>query len=117
MWTNNAWVAALCIALGVLGLPVIWLLFQNMLNVAVIGAMMIRHDRGELFFGLILPHGLLELTAVFVAAGVGLRLFWAWVEPGAGPATQSLAHEGRRPAASPWAWWWCCWSAGSSRRS
>ena len=29
VWTNNAWVAALCIALGVLGLPVILLLFNN----------------------------------------------------------------------------------------
>ena len=45
-------------------------------------SIMIRHDRGDLFFGLILPHGLLELTAVFVAAGVGLRVFWSWVAPG-----------------------------------
>ena len=98
VWTNNAWVAALCIALGVLGLPVIWLLFQNIFNVAVIGALMIQHDRGALFFGLILPHGLLELTAVFVAAGVGLRLFWSWVEPGGRSRGQSLAQEGRTAA-------------------
>ena len=56
---------------------------------------MIRHDRGDLFFGLILPHGLLELTAVFVAAGVGLRLFWSWVAPGDRSRAQSLAAEGR----------------------
>jgi uncharacterized membrane protein SpoIIM required for sporulation len=99
VWTNNAWVAALCIALGVLGLPVVWLLFQNIANVAVIGALMISHGRGSLFFGLLLPHGLLELTAVFVAAGVGLRLFWSWVEPGARTRLQSLAHEGRSAAA------------------
>ena len=99
VWTNNAWVAALCIALGVLGLPVLWLLLQNVLNVAVIGALMISHDRGALFFGLILPHGMLELTAVFVAAGVGLRLFWSWVEPGRLTRGQSLAHEGRSAAA------------------
>ena len=35
VWTNNAWVAALCIALGVLGLPVILLLLNNILNVAI----------------------------------------------------------------------------------
>jgi uncharacterized membrane protein SpoIIM required for sporulation len=99
VWTNNAWVAALCIALGVFGIPVIWLLFQNIFNVAVIGALMIQHDRGSLFFGLILPHGLLELTAVFVAAGVGLRLFWSWVEPGGRTRLESLAHEGRSAAA------------------
>jgi uncharacterized membrane protein SpoIIM required for sporulation len=99
VWTNNAWVAALCIAFGVLGLPVVYLLFTNILNVAVIGALMIEHDRGPLFFGLILPHGLLELTAVFVAAGVGLRLFWSWVEPGPRTRLQAVAHEGRSAAA------------------
>lgn len=99
VWTNNAWVAALCVALGVLGVPVLFLLFQNIFNVAVIGALMISHGRGSLFFGLILPHGLLELTAVFVAAGVGLRLFWSWVDPGGTTRLQSLAHEGRSAAA------------------
>jgi uncharacterized membrane protein SpoIIM required for sporulation len=99
VWTNNAWVAGLCIAFGVLGVPVVYLLFSNVLNVAVIGALMIAHDRGSLFFGLILPHGLLELTAVFVAGGVGLRLFWSWVEPGSRSRSQSLAREGRSAAA------------------
>jgi len=95
VWTNNAWIAALCIALGILGVPVVYLLFRNVLNVAVIGAIMINHDRGDLFFGLILPHGLLELTAVFVAGGTGLRLFWAWIDPGPRTRVQALAEEGR----------------------
>jgi uncharacterized membrane protein SpoIIM required for sporulation len=95
VWVNNAWVAALCLALGVLGFPVVYLLFQNVANLAVIGSIMIRHDHGAHFWGLLLPHGMLELTAVFVAAGVGLRLFWSWVEPGQLTRTQSLAREGR----------------------
>ena len=96
VWTNNAWVAAICIAAGVLGLPVVYVLFQNVANLALIGSIMIRHHRAGLFFGLILPHGLLELTAVFVAGGVGLRLFWAWVAPGPLLSRpQSLATEGR----------------------
>jgi uncharacterized membrane protein SpoIIM required for sporulation len=95
VWTNNAWVAAICIAFGVLGVPVLYVLWQNLLNLALIGSIMLRHHRGSLFFGLILPHGLLELTAVFVAAGVGLRLFWSWVAPGDRSRGQSLASEGR----------------------
>jgi uncharacterized membrane protein SpoIIM required for sporulation len=95
VWTNNAWVAALCVSLGVLGVPVIYLLLTNLANLAVVASIMIRHDRGDLFFGLILPHGLLELTAVFVAGGVGLKLFWSWVEPGALSRSQSLARAGR----------------------
>ena len=95
VWTNNAWISAVCIALGVLGVPVVYLLWQNVANVGVIGGIMVSHGRADLFFGLILPHGMLELTAVFVAAGTGLRLFWAWVEPGARTRSQALAEEGR----------------------
>ena len=95
VWTNNAWVSALCITFGVLGFPVIYLLWQNITNVAIIGALMWRYDRAGLFFGLILPHGLLELTAVFVAAGVGLRIFWAWVVPGSMSRPSAVAAQAR----------------------
>lgn len=98
VWINNAWVAALCLALGILGLPVVLLLFYNISNLAVIGAIMTRHDHAWEFWGLLLPHGLLELTAVFVAGGVGLKIFWCWVEPGGRSRTQALAQEGRTAA-------------------
>ncbi|HET8665883.1 MAG TPA: stage II sporulation protein M [Nocardioides sp.] len=95
VWTNNVWVAALCLALGVLGVPVLYLLFSNIANLAIIGSIMTRHGHAAEFWGLILPHGMLELTAVFVAGGVGLRLFWSWVEPGDLTRAQSFAREGR----------------------
>lgn len=95
VWTNNAWVAAQCIAYGVLGLPTLFVLASNAVNVGLAGALMITHGRGPLFFGLILPHGLLELTAIFVAGGVGLRLFWSWVAPGRRTRMQAFAAEGR----------------------
>jgi len=95
VWINNSWVTALCIAFGILGFPVIYLMFNNIQNVAILATVMIRHDRGELFWGLILPHGLLELTCVFIAGGMGLRLFWSWIEPGQLTRTQSIAREGR----------------------
>ncbi|TWP33436.1 stage II sporulation protein M [Leekyejoonella antrihumi] len=95
VWTNNAWIAAVCIATGVLGLPVIYLLWMNTLNVGVMGGIMSAHGRSAEFFGLILPHGMLELTAVFVAAGVGLRLCWTWIEPGPRRRADALAEEVR----------------------
>ena len=80
--TNNAWVTALCLALGVFLVPVVWILWQNALNVGIAGGLMAANGRLDLFFGLILPHGMLELTCVFIAAGAGLRLGWSWIDPG-----------------------------------
>jgi uncharacterized membrane protein SpoIIM required for sporulation len=82
VWTNNALLAAVCLASGVLVVPVFLALADNLLNLGLGGGLMIAGGRTELFFGLILPHGLLELTAVFVAAGTGLRIGWSWIAPG-----------------------------------
>jgi uncharacterized membrane protein SpoIIM required for sporulation len=82
IWTNNAFLTGQCLAAGILILPVLYLLANNLLNLAAVGGTMIGNGHSAQFFGLILPHGLLELTAVFVAAGVGLRIGWAWIAPG-----------------------------------
>jgi len=96
VWTNNAWVAAESLIFGILlGLPTLLVLFQNAANIGVAGALMIVHGKGALFFGLILPHGMLELTAVFLAAATGLRLGWTVIDPGPRPRGQALAEEGR----------------------
>lgn len=95
VWTNNAWIAATCIAFGILGLPVLYILLLNSANLALTGSIMINHGAADVFFGLILPHGLLELTAVFVAGGVGFRLFWSWVRPGDLSRGAALAQAGR----------------------
>jgi uncharacterized membrane protein SpoIIM required for sporulation len=100
VWTNNAKVAALCVAGGISGVFPALVLFQNSAAVGAAGGVMWAHGAGDVFFGLILPHGLLELTCVFTAGAVGLRLFWAWVAPGARSRGRALADEGRAAAAS-----------------
>jgi uncharacterized membrane protein SpoIIM required for sporulation len=82
LWVNNAWLAAQCLAAGVLIVPVGWLLWRNAVNVGVVGGIMVGNERAGEFFGLVTPHGLLELTGIFVAAGIGLRIGWAWIAPG-----------------------------------
>ncbi|AVT30386.1 hypothetical protein C6361_13780 [Plantactinospora sp. BC1] len=81
LWTHNAWVAARCLASGILILPVFYLLWHNALNIGVTGGVLAAYDRTDVFFSMITPHGLLELTGIFVAAGVGLRIGWAWIAP------------------------------------
>lgn len=95
VWINNAWVAALSIAVGVLILPVIYIILINALNGGIAGGFMAANGKADVFFGLVLPHGLLELTAVFVAAGAGLRVGWAWVDPGRRSRLAALGEEAR----------------------
>ncbi|MDM4784555.1 stage II sporulation protein M [Micromonospora sp. b486] len=58
---------------------------------------------------MITPHGLLELTGIFVAAGVGLRTAWAWIAP---PAHLGRARLSPRRDGSP-SWSRPAWSASS----
>ncbi|MFC4562040.1 stage II sporulation protein M [Nocardiopsis mangrovi] len=96
VWTNNAWAAAQALVLGVfLCLPTVYVLALNGANLGAAGGLMFAHGKGDVFFGLILPHGLLELTAVFVAAGVGLKLGWTLIAPGPRPRLQALGEEAR----------------------
>ncbi|WIM93222.1 stage II sporulation protein M [Actinoplanes oblitus] len=82
VWTNNALLTAQCLAAGVLILPVFYLLASNLLNTGVVGGMMVSQDAGDTFLTYLAPHGLLEITCLFVGAGVGLRLGWSWIAPG-----------------------------------
>lgn len=96
VWLNNSWVSALCIACAILlGIPIPYLLFQNALNLGVIAAFMFDAGKADILFGLLAPHGVLELTAVFLAGAAGMRLGWSVVSPGHRPRGQVLAEQGR----------------------
>lgn len=96
----------MCLVLGAFPcVPVLWVLFVNVVNLAVGIGLMSSAGHLDTFLGLVLPHGLLELTAVFVDAGTGLLLGRPRHN---GAATRS---------AWPSAWRWCCSSPASSRPS
>ncbi|MHC5795278.1 stage II sporulation protein M [Lacisediminihabitans sp. FW035] len=95
VWTNNAWLAAQCIAFGIVGVYSPYLLFQNAQNLGLTGALMGAHDRLDVFFLYIAPHGQLELYSIFVAGAAGMTIFWSWIAPGARTRGQALAEEGR----------------------
>ncbi len=96
VWTNNAWVAAMSLVGGaLLCLPAVYVLWQNAANVGLVAGLMASAGRLDVFLGLITPHGLLELTAVFLAAAAGIRLGWQVIDPGPRPRGVALAEEGR----------------------
>lgn len=96
VYTNNWLVAAGCIAFGIVAayFP-LYLMYNTILQLGVTGAIMAEHGMLDIFFQLIAPHGLLELSAVFVSAAVGIRLFWVMLVPGARTRGRALAEEGR----------------------
>jgi uncharacterized membrane protein SpoIIM required for sporulation len=96
VWVNNSWVAAKCIAFSiVLGIPIPFILFANAANLGVVAGLMLQAGKADVLFGLLLPHSLLELTAVFLASAVGMRLGWSVIAPGDRPRGQVLAEQGR----------------------
>jgi uncharacterized membrane protein SpoIIM required for sporulation len=95
VWTNNAWIAAQCIGLGITGVFPVYVLVANAVGVGQAGAIMSEYGDLGVFFGLILPHGFMELTAIFIAGGTGLKLFWTAVAPGGRTRARALAQEGR----------------------
>jgi len=95
VWTNNAWVAAVTVAGSFTGILPLYIQFENAVSVGQAAAMMDEAGYLGIFFQLILPHGLLELTAVWVAGGAAFKLFWTMLVPGPRPRMRALAEEGR----------------------
>lgn len=95
VWTNNSWVVAQSVAFGITGFWPVWVVGLNMLNVGVQGGVLGVHGGLGDFFSLILPHGLLELTCIFIGCAAGLKIFWALVAPGPRTRAESVAREAR----------------------
>jgi uncharacterized membrane protein SpoIIM required for sporulation len=97
---NNIQVSILAFAAGALLCVVTaYLLVTNGATVGMAAGMFAAAGQQPKFWGLILPHGVLELSAVIVAGAAGLSIGWAIVAPGDRPRATALADEGRRAAA------------------
>ncbi|WP_114855572.1 stage II sporulation protein M [Brachybacterium sp. YJGR34] len=95
VWTNNAWITVQAVVFGVTGIWPVIMLVQNGLNIGLSAGVMGAYGGLDTFFVYLLPHGLLEMTAVLVGAGAGLRTFWAWVRPGPVPRLWALSRAAR----------------------
>ncbi len=97
--TNNIQVAFLCFAGGIIfGLGTVYVLAMNGFILGAFAAIFALHRRSLLFWTLILPHGIMELTAIFIAAASGLLLGRALLLPGDYSRRDSLRLAGRSAA-------------------
>ncbi len=83
-----------CVLFGVTGIWPVYVLVQNAMGLGTTGAVMAVHDKADLMVLYILPHGMLEMTCIFVAAAAGLHVFWAWVAPGHRTRGEALDRGG-----------------------
>lgn len=96
---NNIQVGVLAFGAGVLGgLPTLYVLAFNGLNVGVAGGIIHAYDQPGIFWFSILPHGLLELTAIIVSGAAGMRLGWSLLVPGDRRRSEALGEEGQHAA-------------------
>ena len=97
VFTNNVRVAILAFAGGIaFCLLTAVILIYNGASLGVAAGLFHAVGEAPRFWGLILPHGLLELTAVCVAGAAGLRLGWTLIDPGDRLRSVALVEEGRR---------------------
>jgi len=97
LFTHNAKIGILCFALGfAAGLPVLYLLFYNGLTLGALAALYQSHGLGLELWAWILPHGVTELTAVFLCGAAGLVLATSLIFPGPYTRLRHLAIQGRR---------------------
>jgi uncharacterized membrane protein SpoIIM required for sporulation len=97
VFTNNVQVGFLAFASGILLCVVsAFVLAFNGASLGVALGMFAAAGQQPKFWGLILPHGMLELTAVFIAGAAGLRLGWTIIDPGDRLRRDALTEEGRR---------------------
>jgi uncharacterized membrane protein SpoIIM required for sporulation len=96
VFLNNVRVAILAFAAGILlCVFTALILVYNGANVGMAGGLFTHVGEWERFWGLILPHGLLEISAVIVAGAAGLRLGWTVIAPGNRTRWRALTDDGR----------------------
>jgi uncharacterized membrane protein SpoIIM required for sporulation len=96
VFLNNVRVAVLAFAAGILlCVFTVFILIYNGANVGVAGGLFTHVGEWERFWGLILPHGLLEISAVIVAGAAGLRLGWSVIAPGDLSRWDAVTAQGR----------------------
>lgn len=93
---NNVRVAVIAFALGIaLGIGTVFVVVQNAVFIGALAGAARAAGQATTFWALVLPHGLLELIAICIAAGAGFRMGWSIIDPGDRYRSRALAEEAR----------------------
>jgi uncharacterized membrane protein SpoIIM required for sporulation len=88
---NNVQVAIMAFAGGItFGALTVYAMLQNGVMVGVMGALFTQAGSGVGFWALIVPHGSLEIPAIVIAGGAGLKMAGALLFPGDMPRGAAL---------------------------
>jgi uncharacterized membrane protein SpoIIM required for sporulation len=97
--TNNMTVSFLTFAAGITaGIGTLYMLFFNGVMLGVIGVACGLNQMSVPLWSFVAPHGVLELPAIFIAGGAGLRIAQALLFPGTLSRRDSLAVGGAEAA-------------------
>jgi len=97
--TNNLSVAFATFAFGITaGIGTVWMMVLNGLLIGVIGAATWQAGMAGQLWTFVVPHGVLELPAIFIAGGAGFEIARGMLFPGLLPRRESLARAGGRAA-------------------
>ena len=81
--TNNIQVGILAFAGGItFGILTVYVLIYNGILVGALAALFFNNNKSYEFWAFIVPHGMIELTAIFIAGGAGLLMGYKLFVPG-----------------------------------
>ncbi|HNQ16180.1 MAG TPA: stage II sporulation protein M, partial [Pyrinomonadaceae bacterium] len=99
--TNNIRVAFYAFALGAFfGIGTLYVLLINGLSIGGVLGVCYRVDPnfGNLLVDFMVAHGVVELSCIFIAAGAGMSIGYAIIDPGDLTRGQALKFRGREAA-------------------
>lgn len=95
--TNNIRVAIFAFAGGItFGILTVYLLVTNGIMLGSLAALYWHHGKTFAFWAYIVPHGMIELTAIFISGGAGLLMGYKLFVPGNYSRIFQLKNQAKR---------------------
>lgn len=95
--TNNIQVAILAFASGItFGLLTVYILIYNGIIIGALAGLFWHYGKSYDFWAYIVPHGMIELTAIFIAGGAGLLMGYKLLVPGNHTRGYQLKYQAKR---------------------